>query len=226
MPSQERTPTRHRARVPATPGGVLALPARIVVPAALALVTVIVLLVLLLISINSVLASLRQANGRLHVTNTGVGALNRKVQPVAGLTPAVLRRAGAQVEQTRSTIENISTATRAVAGATVPLAAQVRAARLPDVLGRLQRLDLLGTADRALRDVPRLTATLAVADGHILELRQTLQAALDTLAASRRVQCLTLEHIESVDRKTGGPVTGGGPAGSPYPPPECRDAGS
>lgn len=124
-------------------------------------------------------------------------------------------------------VPSIDRTTRIIAGSVVPLTDQVKSAELPELamtiervarsamrllddprLGetvaalqrtftRVEQLDLLAAADRGVRELPRLGSTLTDIDVTIRSLR-------DILDVSRRVQCVTLERIASIDRKTGG----------------------
>jgi uncharacterized protein YoxC len=104
---------------------------------------------------------------------------------------------------------------------TQPIGETVVATR--DLLVLIKRLDLIQSVARGVQVLPELNQTLTDVDltvHSVRDLTTNVQALLDT---SRQTQCLTLRHIQSLDRKTGGEL----PPNSQQPvaetPPGCRD---
>jgi uncharacterized protein YoxC len=170
----------------------------------------------------------------------------RRIEPRVG---AIRRDVDAVATES---LPAVQTNTRDIAAAVVPLAEDVRAADLPELsatvdrlarpvidllstqpigetvtatrelLTLIKRLDLIQALARGVQVLPQLNQTLIDVDATVhstRDLTANVQGLLDT---SRQVQCLTLRHIQSLDRKTGGELPPR-PQPDDQPPVGCRD---
>jgi hypothetical protein len=162
----------------------------------------------------------------------------------ARTVPTELRRIRPAVSALRRDVDAVATDslpavetnTRNLAGAVIPLAEDINAAEFPtltstverlshpltELLGLIQRLELIQTAARGLDVLPRVDQTLVDVNGTVHALHDLLVAVNGQLSTSRQVQCETLKHIVSIDRKTGGPLPPDAQTSDP-PPAGCRD---
>lgn len=169
------------------------------------------------------LAVLRDSQGHIRRTDANASTLLETARPVAAGAKPVLRAAVPLLQQARAVIgplgrdaaqasravdvlPGLAITTRELVSATAPvLAAADRL--IADALNR----DLVGTTLRSAADVHAALAvqrrSLAVQQRTLAVQQRTfaLQArSLSALLESLRIQRLALQHVESIDRKTGG----------------------
>jgi hypothetical protein len=149
--------------------------------------------------------ALRASRDELLAALRGLPATQRAVEAIAAASLPVLRNLDGV--DLRFVLGQALRATRALTehGRLKTLIESATA-----VLGVVRQRDLLARAGAALDVAPRAEAllreTLRVQRNTLAVQRRTLQAQLDALAVQRE----SLRHIESIDRKTGGELPGGG----------------
>ena len=210
---------------------------------------IVVLLVLVLGTMNHLSDQIEQTNSGLSGTSRQIASLHRELNPLAERGPSFFRTGRTDLRAVRDQVATVTLrqmpavrdAAQALASALLPVLPELDAAarsagallrghpvgdaidradallrshpvggtidRADAVLKRMQAIGLMGDASTALRAVPDLQHSLRI-------LRSRFNDSLT-------VQCILLDHIVSLDRKTGGPVP---PAThTQTPPAECRD---
>ena len=152
------------------------------------------------------------------------------------ISPAVRDLRGDVNTVATESLPAVETHTRELAGVVIPLADNIDNAHLPALtttvdrlaqplielladqpvgetvaethalLVLIKRLDLIQIAARGLTVIPRIDQTLVYVNGTVHSLHDLLVDVHGQLNTSRQVQCITLTHIASIDRKTGGPL--------------------
>jgi hypothetical protein len=216
-------------------------PAYVALAAVLAVGAVIGLLVFLLLGVGRLNTTLEETNDRLAATTERVDRIGDDVDPLRTTVRAELQRIRPRVSRIGGDVDavateslpNVETNTRAIAGAVVALAEDVDEAfaaqpvgdtvrQAHELFALIERLELVEKAARGTERLPELATTVTDIHTTLQRVADLLVATRGELGASRQVQCLTLRHIESIDRKTGGPLPPDGQLADP-PPAACQD---
>ena len=137
---------------------------------------------------------------RLRRAIAGLSGSGTSIESAAARLPAIARAVQALAAFALPALE----ATTAVAGEVLYRDRLARALDATNsLLAEVRGTNLIDVSARAARDAPRLMRTLLRIQRATLEIqKRSLSAQLETLGVQRQA----LVHIESIDRKTGGPA--------------------